>query len=33
VLGYSMGGESALTAVERGPIDPPFPEKFAAAVV
>ena len=33
VLGYSMGGESALTTVERGPMDPPFPEKFATAVV
>ena len=33
VLGYSMGGESALSTVERGRIDPPFPEKFAVAVV
>lgn len=33
VLGYSMGGESALSTVELGPTDRPFPEKFAAAVV
>jgi dienelactone hydrolase len=33
VLGYSMGGESALSTVERGLIDRLFPEKFAAAVV
>jgi len=32
VLGYSMGGESALSAVERGSIDRLFPEKFAAAI-
>jgi dienelactone hydrolase len=34
VLGYSMGGESALSTVERGPIDQPLSKKkFAAAVV
>jgi dienelactone hydrolase len=33
VLGYSMGGESALSIVVRGLIDRLFPEKFAAAVV
>jgi dienelactone hydrolase len=33
VLGYSMGGESALSAVERGVYDGLFSEKFAAAVV
>jgi dienelactone hydrolase len=33
VLGYSMGGESALVTVERRLIDPAFPEKFAAAIV
>jgi dienelactone hydrolase len=33
VLGYSMGGESALNTVEHGRIDRPLPEKFAAAVV
>jgi dienelactone hydrolase len=32
VLGYSMGGESASSAVERGLMDRLFPEKFAAAV-
>jgi dienelactone hydrolase len=32
VLGYSMGGESALSAVKRGLIAQRFPEKFAAAV-
>jgi dienelactone hydrolase len=31
VLGYSMGGESALSTVERG-VDRRFPEKFAAAI-
>ena len=33
VLGYSMGGDSALSTVDLRPIDPPSPEKFAAAVV
>jgi dienelactone hydrolase len=33
VLGYSMGGESALSTVERGLTARPFPEKFAAAIV
>jgi dienelactone hydrolase len=32
VLGYSMGGESLLSTVERGLIDRPIPEKFAAAI-
>ena len=32
VLGYSMGGESALITVVRGLIDRLFPEKFAAAI-
>jgi dienelactone hydrolase len=32
VLGYSMGGESALITVARGLIDGLFPEKFAAAI-
>jgi dienelactone hydrolase len=32
VLGYSMGGESLLSTVERGSIDRLFPEKFAAAI-
>ena len=33
VLGYSMGGDSALSTVDLRPIDPSSPEKFAAAVV
>jgi dienelactone hydrolase len=32
VLGQSMGGSSALSAVERGSIERRFPEKFAAAI-
>jgi dienelactone hydrolase len=32
VLGYSMGGESLLSTVERGLIDRRFPEKFVAAI-
>jgi dienelactone hydrolase len=32
VLDYSMGGEAALSIVERGSIDGLFPEKFAAAI-
>jgi dienelactone hydrolase len=32
VLGYSMGGGSALDAVQRGAINTLFPEKFAAAI-
>src|SRR5215472_16079957 len=33
VVGYSMGGDSALSTVDLRLIGPPFPEKFAAAVV
>ena len=33
VLGYSMGGDSALSTVDLRSNDPPLPEKFAAAVV
>jgi dienelactone hydrolase len=32
ILGQSMGGSSALTAVERGSIERRFPERFAAAI-
>jgi dienelactone hydrolase len=32
LLGRSMGGSSALTAVERGSIERRFPERFAAAI-
>jgi dienelactone hydrolase len=32
ILGYSMGGISALTAVERGVIEQVFPRKFRAVV-